>query len=103
MISTYFSKKKVFALGLVASGTATGGLVFPVIVQQLLPKIGYPWTVRVIGFVMLAIMIVTVSFTKPRLPPRKSGPLVEWAAFKELPYVLFSLGTLSPLEGQDWR
>ncbi len=90
--STYFSKKKSLALGLVASGTATGGLVFPVIVQQLLPKIGFPWTVRVIGFVMLAIMAVALTFTKPRLPPRKSGPLVEWAAFTELPYALFSIG-----------
>ena len=90
--STYFSTKKSLALGIVASGTATGGLVFPVIVQQLLPKIGFPWTVRVIGFVMLAIMAITLTFTKPRLPPRKSGPLVEWAAFKELPYALFSIG-----------
>ena len=93
MISTYFDKKKALALGLVASGTATGGLVFPVIVQQLLPRIGFPWTVRVIGFVMLAIMTVTMSFTKPRLPPRKSGPLVEWTAFQELPYAFFALGT----------
>lgn len=92
IVSTYFSKKKSLALGLVASGTATGGLVFPIIVQQLLPKIGFPWTVRIIGFVMLAIMCVTLTLTKPRLPPRKSGPLVEWAAFKELPYALFSIG-----------
>lgn len=92
MVSTYFSKKKSLALGLVASGTATGGLVFPVIVQQLLPKIGFPWTLRIMGFVMLAIVCVTLTLTKPRLPPRKSGPLVEWAAFKELPYALFSIG-----------
>ena len=91
--STYFSTKKSLALGLVASGTATGGLVFPVIVQQLLPKIGFPWTVRVIGFIMLAIMAATLTLTKPRLPPRKSGPLVEWAAFRELPYALFSIGS----------
>ncbi len=95
MVSTYFSKKKSLAMGLVASGTATGGLVFPVVVQQLLPKIGFPWTVRIIGFVMVAIMSVTLTFTKPRLPPRKSGPLVEWAAFRELPYALFSIGIFS--------
>lgn len=92
LLSTYFSKKRSLAIGIGASGTATGGVVFPVIVQQLLPRIGFPWTVRVLGFVMLAIMIVTVTFTKPRLPPRKSGALVEWGAFKELPYALFSLG-----------
>lgn len=92
LVSTYFSKKRSLAIGIGASGSATGGLVFPVIVQQLLPKIGFPWTVRVIGFVMLAVQAVALAFTKPRLPPRKTGALVEWSAFKELPYALFSIG-----------
>ncbi len=91
LLSTYFSKKRSLAIAIAASGSATGGLVYPVIVQQLLPKIGFGWTVRVIGFVMLAIQCVTLAFTRPRLPPRKTGPIVEWAAFTELPYLLFSI------------
>ncbi|KAI9881175.1 MAG: hypothetical protein M1830_007153 [Pleopsidium flavum] len=92
LMSTYFTKKRSLAIGIAASGSATGGLVFPVIVQQLLPKIGFPWTVRVLGFVMLVLQAVTLTFTRTRLPPRKSGPLVELGAFKELPYLLFSIG-----------
>ena len=92
LLSTYFSKKRALAIGIGASGTATGGLVFPVIVQQLLPKIGFAWSVRVIGFVMLAVQTVTLAFHKPRLPPRKTGALVEWKAFTELPYTLFAIG-----------
>lgn len=92
VISTYFSSHRAVAIGIGASGTSTGGIIFPVIVQQLLPKIGFPWTVRIIGFVMLAIQAVTFAFLKTRLPPRKTGALVEWSAFTELPYTLFSLG-----------
>ena len=92
LVSTYFSKRKALALALGASGTATGGIVFPILVQQLLPKIGFAWTVRVVGFVMLAFGILTATVLRPRLPPRRSGPLVEWAAFKEIPFVLFCLG-----------
>ncbi|MCJ1362174.1 hypothetical protein MMC16_001276 [Acarospora aff. strigata] len=92
LMSTYFSKKRSLAIGIAASGSATGGLVFPAIVQQLLPRIGFPWTVRVLAFVMLVLQAVTLAFTRTRLPPRRSGPLVEWAAFKELPYLLFSIG-----------
>ena len=92
LLSTYFSKKRSLAIGIAASGSATGGIIFPVIVQQLLPKIGFPWTVRVVGFIMLAVQFVTLTFTKPRLPPRKTGPMVEWEAFKELPYTLFAIG-----------
>lgn len=92
LMSTYFTKKRSLAIGIAASGSATGGLVFPAIVQQLLPKIGFPWTVRVLGFVMLVLQAITLSLTRTRLPPRKTGPLVEWSAFKELPYLLFSIG-----------
>lgn len=90
LLSTYFTTKRSLAIGIAASGSATGGVVFPVIVQQLLPKIGFAWTVRVVGFVMLAVQITTLTFTKPRLPPRKTGPMVEWGAFKEPSYALFA-------------
>jgi MFS transporter, MCT family, solute carrier family 16 (monocarboxylic acid transporters), member 3 len=29
---------------------------------------------------------------RPRLPPRKSGPLIEWQAFREIPYVSLIFG-----------
>lgn len=92
VLATYFSKNRSLAIGFAASGSATGGLIFPAIVQQLLPKIGFPWTVRVVGFVMLVMQVVAIFFAKQRLPPRRSGPLVEWPAFKELSYTLFATG-----------
>lgn len=92
ILSTYFSKKRALAIGIAASGSATGGVVFPAIVERLLPRIGFPWTVRVLGFVMLFVQAITLTFTKPRLPPRKAGPLVEWGAFKETTYTLFAIG-----------
>ena len=92
LLSTYFTTKRSLAIGIAASGSVTGGVIFPVIVQQLLPKIGFPWTVRVLGFVMLALQVVALAFTKPRLPPRKAGPLVEWGAFREPDYTLFAVG-----------
>ena len=91
LVSTYFSGKRSLAIGIVASGTASGGLVFPAIVQQLLPRIGFPWTVRVMGFVIFSIQCVTLASLRTRLPPRKSGPIVEWQAFLEIPYTLFCI------------
>lgn len=92
VLSTYFSKNRGFAIGISASGSATGGLIFPAVVERLLPQIGFPWTMRVLGFITLATQIPAAIWLKQRLPPRKTGPIVEWAAFKELPYLLFSIG-----------
>ncbi|KAL2005548.1 hypothetical protein VTN00DRAFT_10041 [Thermoascus crustaceus] len=97
VMSTYFSKRRTLAISSAACGGATGGMVFPAIAQQLLPKIGFAWTVRVMGFVVLFNACVVLSLVRQRLPPRKTGPLIEWGAFTELPYVLFASGTFFAL------
>jgi MFS family permease len=92
LVSTWFSSKRTFAMGIAATGSATGGLVFPALARELLPKIGFPWTVRVLGFVMMAVGIIYVAVLRTRLPPRKAGPLVEWTAFREPTFMLYIFG-----------
>ncbi|KAL9124667.1 MAG: hypothetical protein Q9217_006024 [Psora testacea] len=91
LLSGYFVQNRAVAIGVAASGSATGGIVFPAIAERLLPDIGFQWTVRVFGFVMLGTMSLTVPFFKARTPSRKRGALVEWAAFTEMSYLLFSI------------
>ncbi|KAF4964309.1 hypothetical protein FSARC_7754 [Fusarium sarcochroum] len=93
IVSTYFYKHRSMAIGLTACGSATGGVIFPSLVRELLPQIGYGWTMRVIGFIQAACLIVSLVSLKPRLPPRKAGRMVEWAAFKELEYTFYAIGT----------
>ncbi|CAG8981042.1 hypothetical protein HYALB_00008196 [Hymenoscyphus albidus] len=89
--STYFSKKKPIAIGICACGGATGGLIFPAMVQQLIPSVGYGWTMRAMGFVALACLVICNILARPRLPPRETGPILELNAFTELPYALFAI------------
>ncbi|RFN50741.1 peptide chain release factor 1 [Fusarium flagelliforme] len=90
-ISTYFTSKKTIAISAAACGAATGGMVFPLIAQQLLPKVGFRWTVRVMGLVVTVASGMILLLARTRLKARKAGPLVEWAAFKEPAYVLFAV------------
>ncbi|KAI8286949.1 hypothetical protein K4K60_013037 [Colletotrichum sp. SAR11_57] len=91
--STYFDKKKALALGFVSIGSSTGGMIYPSMVRQLLPKIGFGWTIRAIALVQMVTLLVTSLILKPRIKPRKAGSLVEWAAFKELEYSFYALGS----------
>ncbi|KAI1266959.1 MFS general substrate transporter [Xylariaceae sp. FL1019] len=91
-VATYFSTKRSFALGITASGSVTGGLIYPAMARQLLPSVGFGWTIRAMGFVMLGTMIFVLFFLRSRLPPRKAGALVEWAAFRELEYTFYAIG-----------
>ncbi len=87
LVTTYFSKRRGIAVAIVTTGNSLGGAIYPIMVRQLLPSIGFAWTVRVIGFMNLACLGVALAFLRPRLPPRKAGPIVEWRAFKEIPYL----------------
>lgn len=89
LIATYFSSKRSFAIGIGTTGNAAGGALYPVIVSQLLPRIGFAWTTRTLGFLNMALLAVVFAFMRPRLPPRTSGPIVEWKAFKSPAYVSF--------------
>ena len=44
------------------------------------------------GFVVLVMVVIILALLRSRVPPRKSGPLIEWAALKEPAYMLFTLG-----------
>jgi MFS family permease len=93
LVATYFSTRRSLAMGIMASGGATGGIIFPLIAQQLLPRVGFGWTVRTMGFVILFNTIIILSTARVRLPPRKVGPLVEWSAFREPLYTLYCIGS----------
>ena len=109
IISTYFSRNRSLAVTCAAAGSSSGGMIFPAMIQYLIPKIGiclhqvcgryfdsdvagFPWAVRCVAFLLLLCAIIFNAFLRTRLPPRKSGPLIEWSAFKEPAYVLFIIG-----------
>ncbi|KAL2822231.1 putative MFS monocarboxylate transporter [Aspergillus cavernicola] len=41
-------------IGLIASATGVGGVIYPVMFRQLLSSVGFPWAVRSIAFVVFA-------------------------------------------------
>ncbi|KAH8195337.1 hypothetical protein TruAng_010505 [Truncatella angustata] len=93
VVSQYFKRNRALAVGLAAAGAAVGGLVYPVMINQLIfhDKFGFPWTIRVMGFIMLATYMPCIILFKPRHPPRKTGPWIDTSAFKELPFIFFTI------------
>ncbi|OJD28972.1 mfs monocarboxylate transporter [Diplodia corticola] len=100
LVSTYFTKFRAFALSLAACGAPVGGIVFPVLSRQLAPRIGYPWAIRIMGFVILFNCVVIVLLARPRsFTQRKGQPLIDVHAFKEPTYLLFAVGIFFTLWG----
>ena len=97
LVSTYFARKRSLALAVMLSGSVTGGIVFPLMAERLLPRLGFAWTVRIMGFIVLFNSAAMLLLARTRIAPRKSGPLVELSAFKEMPYTLFAIATFVTL------
>ena len=94
LVSTYFTTKRALAVCGMSSGTATGGVVFPIIARQLLGRVGIGWTIRTMGFVFLANAAIALALIRPRPMGRKKGSLIEFRSFLDPWYSLFSLGML---------
>ncbi|GME54748.1 mfs monocarboxylate transporter [Neofusicoccum parvum] len=92
LISTYFVKRRALALAFVLSGSSVGGVIFPVMFQQLMPHLGFGWTVRVLGFVVIGLYGTVLAIARTRINPRASGPFLDLQSFKEPSYSLFTVG-----------
>ena len=100
IVGHYFHKKRPMAMGIITSGSALGGILYPIMLDQLLNprKIGFGWTQRVIGFIGLFMGLLATFLIKPRIAPRK-GTYFLPGAFKNMAYTLQVLGLVFTLFG----
>lgn len=92
MVSTYFSTNRALAIGLAAAGSSTGGIVFPLMVQQLLPKIGFAWTIRALGLIQFVCLGAANFGLRTRTRPRKNRAFIDRDSLSDWPYLLFAAG-----------
>ncbi|KAI1766350.1 MFS general substrate transporter [Hypoxylon sp. FL1150] len=91
-VTTYFKRKRGLAIALNGCGSSTGAILYPAIVQFLTPQIGFPWAVRVCGFISMFLAIAGFFILKPRKLHRLPAPIVDLTAFKNAPYTVFCGG-----------
>lgn len=69
-VITWFFRYRAAALGIVVAGSSVGGIVLPILMSKLIPRIGFPWTVRILGFIVLALCGSACFLVKSRLQPQ---------------------------------
>jgi MFS family permease len=69
-IGHFFLKKRGSATGIAAAGGSVGGIIFPLMLQSLFPKVGFAWATRIMAFILAALCLVAVLLVRSRLPPR---------------------------------
>ncbi|EXJ89853.1 hypothetical protein A1O3_02920 [Capronia epimyces CBS 606.96] len=94
-VVSWFLKRRALAMGAAASGSSLGGVIFPIMVERLMPEVGFGWTMRICAFLILALMIVAnltiVSRIAPHPKPVRPKDFV--VPFKEVSFALLALGS----------
>ncbi|KAJ5519643.1 hypothetical protein N7463_000096 [Penicillium fimorum] len=93
--ATWFDKRRALAFGIVSSGSSLGGVVFPVLLSRLLPTIGFGWSLRISGFIVLALLIIANLTVRSRIKnvPRPVKLSDYTSPFSEVPFVLLTLAS----------
>ncbi|ESK86099.1 mfs monocarboxylate [Moniliophthora roreri MCA 2997] len=74
ILEQWFKGRKGLPLTLFMVGSSVGGTMFPIVLRELLPRVGFAWAVRIAGFLMLFFLLLGNLTLGIRLP---AMPLVE--------------------------
>lgn len=96
----YFTTKRAWAMGIIVSGASVGGVAFPLALDRLLNRssLGYGWTIRLMGFLILALLSFACLLVKEHAPRRRERWLLP-EVLKNNPYVFANVGFFLTLFG----
>jgi MFS family permease len=95
--SHYFRVKRSMAMGIVIAGSSLGGVVYPVLLNNIFQRSsGFEWGVRGVAFMDLGFLIIANSIMRTRLPPKKTQGDGSGATFRtvlsDVPFLIYILG-----------
>ncbi|KAF5316240.1 hypothetical protein D9619_006787 [Psilocybe cf. subviscida] len=98
VVTHHFKKRRSLAMGIVASGSSLGGVVHPIMLNQLFhSRVGFHWGVRISAFFNLGLFIIANLMMSTRLPPQQkklSDLMSYWGAFlRDKSYIAATAGT----------
>ncbi|RPB19030.1 MFS transporter [Terfezia boudieri ATCC MYA-4762] len=90
----WFTTNRGLAMGLVASGSSVGGVIFPFMITELINRHGFPTAVRWTALLLAIILSIACICVSPPFPPkgfveRKSGG---FQAFKSVSWIGYTVG-----------
>ena len=94
ILPTYFNTRLGLAIGLGASGSSTGGIIYPIMFYKLIDQVGFGWSVRILGFTALATLMVPIFVMKMRVQPQRARSVIDTTAFTDWPFMTFVFGSL---------
>lgn len=99
VISHYFNKRRGLFASTATLGGALGGIVLPIMLRSLYVQVGFGWAIRILAFLSLFCLIISVTFVKERFTTKNSSAIVylkvfDFQTLKELPFLFNIIGAI---------
>ncbi|KAL2865520.1 MCT family MFS transporter [Aspergillus lucknowensis] len=96
-VSTWFRHRRALALGVTASGSGFGGIVFPIMVTRIISILDFRWAMRICAFTSFFLLLITNTTVRSYLRHQRKEPLCHPLDFlrplREIPFILTCAGT----------
>ncbi|THZ06270.1 MFS general substrate transporter [Aureobasidium pullulans] len=68
-VAHWFDARRGLASGIAWTGGGVGGVLFPLLIQSLLPHLGWAWCIRITAFLLLFLCLISILLCRSRIPP----------------------------------
>ncbi|RYO86623.1 hypothetical protein DL766_003516 [Monosporascus sp. MC13-8B] len=92
VVQPYFSSRLGLALGVVATGSSLGSIIYLIVFINLIDKVGFAWTTQTIGFIALSTLLIPILVSEMRAKPPAIRKILDLSAFKDGPFIGCFLG-----------
>lgn len=93
-IAHFFNDRRGLATGIATTSGGVGGIIFPLILKSLLPRLGFAWSTRVLGLILLAFAAPANLWVRARLPARGKlhSVMPDVTVFRDRRYLAAAVG-----------
>ncbi|KAF9241653.1 major facilitator superfamily domain-containing protein [Melanogaster broomeanus] len=95
VLSHHFKQRRAIMMTIVASGSPLGGTVYPILLNNLLSKMGFSNSIRVAAVANSALLLLSCLLMRTRLPPQRKHTRyceVLKKSSRDYAYIFSSLG-----------
>lgn len=89
----FFHRRRGLATGLAATGGSAGGIAFPFMLEALLPRLGWTWSIRALCLVCLVLCAGANLLVRRRLQPAHNASAhPDFRIFRSRPFLFTTAG-----------
>ncbi|UPK96235.1 hypothetical protein LCI18_007170 [Fusarium solani-melongenae] len=99
MVAKLFDRRRGTAMGCALGGACLGGVIFPLLLQRTFPHLGWKWSLRIVGFIVLGLMSAgwlclswSAKLLSPTMASQAKTAMPNFTAFQSKAFSFITIG-----------